>query len=730
MAIFRQSWQFRRPKLVIVWLILVISSPVMGEVDNPEMTPVPVEMFATNDMQAQTADVLQELVQILDQESELATKTKMNIDFVPGIMSVLHGKDLIARGVQNVYEALGLVPGIELSRTNDGQPQILVRGIGKSFFSSKIKFLLNNTPFNATLGAATTILILPIEQVERIEVIRGPGSAIYGEYASVGVVNVITRKGQSALFARVSDLDKESIGGMFSYEAPENNLAINLSFSQVNADGGDVEAGNDILFGTPLQPISNSPGPVNNAEEHHSFLLDVNFNDYAIVFQRVHQGLGDFFGLANALPDDHQHVVRKITMQSLEVSREWQLDSDWSARGTIGLLQFDLESGAHELFPPGFTSPPPTSYVYPQGVLGGPSYNDNKYYLGVDLNFNGLQNHEILLGADVSQIEPDEIYVLRNYDPNTMQPETTPAVVARYDGAGNWLEEGHNRLAIGIYAQDQFQLSKKLKLTMGLRFDHYDDVGSDVTPRLAGVYNLTDRQTLKFQYARSFRPPTFLELYTQNNLVVTGNEDLESESVDTLEAGYVYNNGTSVFRSTFFYFVARDLITIDGPSRRYVNEGEITSTGFELELQHQVSRSIKIDATVTRLFTENDQTDDDVAGVAELVSNFAFLLQPWPDYAFAIQFKAIGDRSREQSDARPDLDGYTVIDVTANMFNLGIRNLNLRGGIKNIFDNDVVYPAPLASLPTPTGPVVRPGYLNDYPQTGREIFLQLDYQFD
>ena len=176
--------------------------------------------------------------------------------------------------------------------------------------------------------------------------------------------------------------------------------------------------------------------------------------------------------------------------------------------------------------------------------------------------------------------------------------------------------------------------------------------------------------------------------------------------------------------------MARDLITIDGPSRRYVNEGEITSTGFELELQHQVSRSIKIDATVTRLFTENDQTDDDVAGVAELVSNFAFLLQPWPDYAFSIQFKAIGDRSREQGDARPDLDGYTVIDMTANLFNLGIRNLNLRGGIKNIFDNDVVYPAPLASLPTPGGPVVVPGYLNDYPQTGREIFLQLDYQFD
>jgi len=264
-----------------------------------------------------------------------------------------------------------------------------------------------------------------------------------------------------------------------------------------------------------------------------------------------------------------------------------------------------------------------------------------------------------------------------------------------------------------------------------MRFDYYDDVGSDVTPRFASVYSLSDRQTLKFQYARSFRPPTFLELYTQNNLIVTGNEDLESERVDTLEAGYAFNNGSSIFRTSFFYFIAKDLITVDSVSRQYKNQGEITSTGFEVELQHQMSRSVKLDASVTKFFTENDQTNADVAGVADLLSNFALLMQPWPDYALGVQFKAVGDRPREVGDNRLDLDGYTVIDITANVFNLGIRNLNLRTGIKNIFDNDIVYPAPMASLPLPNGPpVVVPGYINDYPQTGREIFLQLDYQFN
>lgn len=721
----RQIW---RPSIVIYSGFLLISVTSWAEeVTTSDVSPF--EVSAAADVSDPTADVLQELVTLLNQESELATKSKMNIDFVPGIMSVMHGKDLIARGVQNVYEAIGLIPGVELSRTNDGQPQVLVRGIGKTFFSSKIKFLLNNAPFNATLGAATPILILPIEQVERIEVIRGPGSAVYGEYASVGVVNVITRTDQIGIFTRVSDIGKKSIGGMYSYTIPEREFSISLSASKIKADGGDVEAGPDFLsqFPPPNNGVSNAPGKINNAESHGSIILDIYYGDYSVSLQHVQQGLGDYFGLNNALPEDEQKVKRYITMQNLEVSRDWKLNDDWESKGTVGFSQFEVDSGVFQLFPDGFVAPPPASTPFAEGVLGSPHYHDKTYYLGAEFIYTGLENHELLMGGEISKVKPDDIYVRRNYNPVGLQPLAS-GELTRFEGADNWLEEGHDRRVISIYVQDQLLLSEKLKLTAGLRFDHYDDIEGDIMPRLAAVYHLADKQTLKFQYARSFRPPTFLELYTQNNLIVSGNKDLDSERLDTIEAGYVFNNGSLIFRSTFFYFVAHDLIVINTESpRQYENAGEITSTGFELELQHQLSRSVKIDATVTKLYTENDQANDDVAGVADLVSNFAFILQPWPDYAFGVQFKAVADRPREPGDPRQDLDGYTVIDVTANFFNLGFRNLNLRTGIKNIFDNDIVYPAPMASLPNGS-PV--PAYLNDYPQTGREIFLQLDYQFD
>ncbi len=670
--------------------------------------------------------VLQELIQLLEEETELATKSKMNVDFVPGMMSVLHGKDMLARGVENVYQALGLLPGIEISRTNDGQPQILVRGIGKTFFSSKVKFLLNNTPFNATLGAASTLLILPIEQVERIEVIRGPGSAIYGEYASVGVINIVTRKEDTVLFARANDLKKKTYGGMYSRQLPDKNLSFNISLSQVRADGGDVDAGPDILFGTPQEAISNAPGPINNKEKHNVFLLDINYKDYVFNWQYVEQGIGDYFGLANALPSDQQRIVRSITMQSFELSRKWQINDDWHVKGSLGLLDFSLESDVYELFPAGFTVPP--ANVYPDGVLGGPNYEDDRYFMGGDFTYNGMKNHEWLLGFDLSYIEQGDTFVNRNYNPEDLTPITNPPSVVRLNGDENWIKEGMSRTVVGLYAQDQYTINEKLKLTIGLRFDHYDDVGNDVTPRFAGVYQIAEKQTLKFQYARSFRPPTFLELYTQNNLVVEGNPDLESESVDTIEAAYVFNDGSTVFRSTAFYFIVRDLITIDPSVNSYANEGKINTAGLEFELQQQITRKIKVDATLTTLNAEDEQSGEAVPGIANLAGNVAFLLQPWPDYVFGIQLKALGDRKRETGDSRPDLDGYSVLDVTLNMFNLGFRNFNLRTGIKNLFDTDVIYPAPLVSFP-PGTQQLRPAYQNDYPQTGREVFLQLDYTF-
>ncbi|MDH3982391.1 MAG: TonB-dependent receptor plug domain-containing protein, partial [Kiritimatiellaceae bacterium] len=169
--------------MVTVFMTLFLSSPVMAE-DEGDMSE------------------MAELLAILDEETTVATKTKMNADYVPGIVTVLHGKDLEAMGARTVWEALGFVPGVEIKINDMGRPMVAVRGISGSGHSGHLKLMLNSVGANASFrGVNDTLLMLPIEQIERIEMIRGSGSSLYGEFSYTGVINIITRTEGARVYA-------------------------------------------------------------------------------------------------------------------------------------------------------------------------------------------------------------------------------------------------------------------------------------------------------------------------------------------------------------------------------------------------------------------------------------------------------------------------------------------------------------------------------------------------
>ncbi len=155
---------------------------------------------------AQTDDKeLEDLLSVVQQETQLATKTRMNSDYVPGIVTVLDGNDLEALGVTTAGEALGLIPGIIYQRDRNGVPNVIVRGLDFPFNSGNIQIQINGIPLvRADAGFNSAALLIPVEQIDRIEVIRGPGSVVYGDYAFMGLVNIITRGEGTRAFGRVS----------------------------------------------------------------------------------------------------------------------------------------------------------------------------------------------------------------------------------------------------------------------------------------------------------------------------------------------------------------------------------------------------------------------------------------------------------------------------------------------------------------------------------------------
>ena len=673
---------------------------------------------AENDAASKAA--LQDLLQALDQETEIATKTKMNIDFVPGMVSVLYGDDLLARGFASAGEAMALIPGVELSLSSDGQSQVFVRGIGTAFSSGKTKVLLNGVPFNSTLSVATTALRIPVEQIDRIEVIRGPGSAIYGEFAFSGVINIITRVDSNRIFARYGSLGTTTAGGILVREADERDLSMSLSFSGTWIDGDSVKTGEDVLRNSPFAILSNAPGTSNEKEQDTSVIFQSKYRDTKLSVQFVKVDTGDYFGLAHALPSYGSKIMREVSFYTINAETKRSLSPDLDMNVYIGWHDYKLDSGLHEFYPAGsFGS-------FPNGMFGSPNYEERKYRAGADFNYKGWGKHEILAGVEVLYTEQGETFAERNYDPNTIPP--TPVPLAKYRGDENWLDEGLTRLVYGVFVQDQFAFNDRLTMTAGLRFDSYDDVGNAFSPRVAAVYRLKENQTLKAQFAQAFRPPTFIETGTKNNPVVSGNSDIESERMTTYELAYIFNNEINRLRATLYYADLHELIVVDSTANTYANQGEAHTRGLELEYVRNFSRQLKVDTSVSYMHPWNESAGEMIADVAMITGNFGVMYRPASNYSVSAQYRYVGERHREGGDPRSSLEDYQVVDVTASASNFAKSGLTVRAGIKNIFDTEVVFASPMVRFAASIPPVL-PANENDYPRSGREFWLQADIRF-
>jgi len=659
-------------------------------------------------------DPVSDLMRVLDEETQIATRTKLNIDFVPGMVTVLLGKDLLAKGVRTVYEALGLVPGIELSMTGDGQYQFLVRGMGKTFASTKAKFLINGVDVNSTIGPFATVRAIPIEQVDRIEVVRGPGSAIYGEYALAGVVDVITVEQGHDVFVRDGDVDGWTLGATYGYHPLDSKFGFSLNLSGTDTDGGDVKTGKDklaIAAQPALRAISNAPGKSNERENNSAAVLKINYSDFSVYMQHVRSAFGDHFGVADALPDESSKVVRRWNFDTVEVRNPWRIGEAARAQVRVGWTHFFTDVNNQQLFPAGYPGFAAT------GVVGGPHYEETRATVKSSFEFPIALQHYGVAGAEYADVQQGDTWNDSNYNYNPTTPGTgfSPAP-QRKEGENNWLKEGLQRRIVSVYLQDQYTGVDKLAVTAGLRIDRYSDVGNAVTPRIGAVYQLSTRQTLKLQYSDAFRPPSFLELYSQKNPVVNGNPDIKPERIHNLEAGYAFNSGLNIFRATVFSSEIRHTIVVDTASKKYQNGGDAHIRGLELEAVAPLQRKVKLEGNLS---LQNNDTQDGLNslwGAAKILANVGILYQATTDRFINVQYRYVGARDRETTDTRSALAGYQTFDFTFSAIKIWKPAFGLRAGVRNVLDVDVVYPAPKETYP------------DDYPRPGRQWWLAASYR--
>jgi len=154
----------------------------------------------------------------------------------PAIVSVYNAGEMAEMGMRTLRDMLSFIPGITMQDHLFGQPIVSIRGIYEGF-NQKVLFLLDDTPYFMPSHSDIPLLGIPIEAIDRIEVIRGPGAMYYGTNATAGVIKIVTKKeGDNTLSARAGENKYLNAGGVY-HSGKQDWGELSAAFELQNDEG-------------------------------------------------------------------------------------------------------------------------------------------------------------------------------------------------------------------------------------------------------------------------------------------------------------------------------------------------------------------------------------------------------------------------------------------------------------------------------------------------------------
>lgn len=667
------------------------------------------------------------LDELVNLEVNIATGTPKSLRSTPAATSIITATELEAMGAQDIDEALELVPGLHVSHSSFVYaPRYFMRGI-VSDFNPHTLVLINGIPRTTLFTGDRSERIvgmsgLPVHMIDRIEIIRGPGSAVYGADAFAGVINVITRKANS-------DDDNQASLAYGSFNTGRASLRQRHTFGSVHtlfslmygeSDGDnpiitvDNQSMLDALFGTQA---SYAPGPANLAWENFDARGELQWGNYRLRMSYRESESETAHGINESLDPTTRYPNRHATVDmTWSDPQRWQ---DWDIEGQISYAIGGFRNPTYtRQYPPGAFGG-----LFPDGLLQKPELSEENARIQLTALYTGINNHRIRMGTgfywgDIFKTTDSVNYVLI---PNNPIPQPVP-LHSVSDTNEVFLPE-NQRTTSHVFLQDEWLLGNHWELTTGIRHDNYSDVGDTINPRVALVWTPQPTFTTKLLYGEAFRPPAFSELYARNNPIALGNPTLKPEQLKSMELALSWEPVPGVVWDINLYkFHIRDFIDfVNDPSNTTVtaqNIGRIKGQGVETEVRYQWKDNVHVLANYSHQHTQDIDTHTPLGLTPEQDASLRLHWEITPFWMLTPQLVWLSETRRPNGDNRPDLDGYTIFDVS--MRHQMTKKISASLIVRNLFDADVREASQEPDITQPIAPIP-----NDLPQPGRSLTLQL-----
>lgn len=568
-----------------------------------------------------------------------ATRIPTPPDAVVSSTTIIRGEELRARGIHFVQDALREVPGATVVQVGSfgGVSSLFLRG-GESDY---VKVLVDGVPVNQP-GGAYNFANLTTDNLDRIEVLRGPASVLYGSDAVSGVVQVFTRRGQGrpALEGGAEAGTFGSVSGHAGVVGGSKSLGYSADASHLSTDG--TYAFNNGYRNTVLSgSVRALPDPRSDAS------LSVRFSDNRYHFPT------DFSG---ALADSNQFNAEKALSVGADLGRRLsdRLELRVSGGGSRSDGEFDDR---------------PDNTADTVG-FGFASHRDSRDQRGnLEARVNGFVNSVLTLttGGQVErETERQSGETTSNFGGIATTPDTP------FD---------RGRTTFGYYAQAVLDLPAGLAVNVNGRLDHNSGFGTFFTYRAGVAYQLPSGTRIRASLGRGFKAPTFCEQFCDAPFVV-GDSTLRPERSNSWEVGVEQHLvGRVSLWATYFHQRFRDMIVYDGSvppgEPTYRNGAAARARGVEAGVATSFGTWVSAKASYTYLDTK--ATDDAGMPSASFATGQRLIRRPGHSAELALQGRVFERASlggsvtyvgrRDDVDFTPfpsvrvELPGYAIVDL-------------------------------------------------------------------
>lgn len=621
------------------------------------------------------------LEELMNLEVVSATKTVQKIYDAPATVRVITAKQIIDRGYVTLEEALSDLPGFQFRNIVGFNSYVFQRGIPSQ--NNLILVLVDGIQINElNSGGFYGGAQYNLSNVERIEVVYGPASALYGTNAVSGIINIITNDPKNNKGFSISVLY-----GTF------NTLNTDLSYGYYNekSDFGFLFSG--MFKQTEKADLSGKKGDNNWTENMENFEDDFSF-DAKITFKNFTSGI---------IFQDKQ-ASRTTNYRTIN-SKYLDRGTNWHIRFINGYLKhiydkYEKWSLSSQLYYRNATVLNNTIAFIDTTQVGYYRPND---LIGFETTFNYIPHKKLnLIGGIVFE---SENLSERFSKTESNSPDEKPPTPPKPNMTTNSL--------LSFYMQAQYLLMKHLQLTTGIRFDNSSVYNRVLTPRVGMVYN-KEHLTAKLLYMEAFRAPKPWD-YNWGE----GNPELEPEWMNSMEAVLAYDLlenlrvEASIYRNNIY-----DILDKDTYLNMWVNHGELETKGIELNVDYYTRHF-----NTYLNYTYNDSRYDngnEVPEIAKHSANIGIQFIFTDKFKFNISGNYLGRRKNPHiilATGNDIVDPAFVLNSVLTLSNF--HNLNFQLSIKNVLDKKYYH---TSNRSNPDYPVSR------FRQPQRTIMLKIGYK--